>query len=168
MEVTIPVWVLSNMGGFVGFGILSVVILRMQTQKRNRDFNKRLESQQEIEKEEQILDRLLPGPWKTLYKLLLPDMTRQSVLLFATTFKRDVSNIPPICPLGFDRVLEVSYYNLGGEGSCHEEFVEMLGDYVKFPQLENQTSKGSCGVVASTKYETVSKNGATKMANFTE
>lgn len=62
-------------------------------------------------------------------------MTRQGVMLAASTFKRDFDDIPKICPGGFDLILEVSYYDLGREdGSCHQEFTDLLGDYVKFPK----------------------------------
>lgn len=161
--IVIPGWVLSNIGGFVGFGILSLVLLGAQARRKKRREQKRrdreqeererrdreLRTQQQIKKErdqelrdkELLLELLLPGPWRTLYELLrgCSKMTKQGILLTATTFKDAFGDIPKICPRGFDLILGVSYYNLGpgrvkGQGSCHSEFVNLLSDYVEFPK----------------------------------
>ena len=160
--IVIPGWVLSNVGGFVGLVILSGVLFRAQTHYQERKEQKTRDKEQKTRDKEQktrdkeqearnkeqaikrkkdqerreLLDRLLPGPWRTFYEFLhgCPKMTRQAVLLTAVSFERDIGNIPDICPAGFDLILEVSYYNLEGEGNCHKEFTELLKDHVKFPK----------------------------------
>lgn len=156
--IVIPGWVLSSIGGFAGFGILSGFLFKFQrvgrarrkeklrVQQAGREAKKEQENLrvQQAEREanqkrfnrKRLLDRLLPGPWRTLYNFLheYRKMTRQAVLMTAVAFERDIDCIPTICPGGFDLILEVSYYNLGGKGNCHEEFIALLGDHVKFPE----------------------------------
>ncbi len=155
--IEVPGWVLSNVGAFVGFVILSAILLKGQKYRREirkkqeqesydeqtRQLMKRVEREQQSNHEQQRaslleaerLARLLPGPWRTLYDFLLgyPNMTREAVILSLVTFKSDVPNIPTICPGGFDLVLGVTYYTLGAEGNCIKECVNLLEDYVKFP-----------------------------------
>lgn len=157
--IVIPGWVMSNIGGFVGFGILSGVLFKLHMSRKGSRADKREQKRQDKEQQERDqrdlerriavkkerdkrdrelhLERLLPGPWRTFYEFLhgYPNATRQAVLLAAVTFERDVGDIPDICPGGFDLILEVSYYNLGGSGNCHEEFVGILGHHVKFPKV---------------------------------
>lgn len=47
MELVIPSWVLNNIGGFVGFGILYLVLLRAQTRRKKRREQKRRDDEQE-------------------------------------------------------------------------------------------------------------------------
>lgn len=164
-SIVIPSWVLNGAGVFVGSLILSGILFKLQTghiirrrerkeqkeqARRNSERRaqqiKRQEDQerceikrqedQEFRDKELLLDRLLPGPWRTFYEFLHghSKMTRQAVLLTAITFKSDVDDIPKICPVGFDMILQVSYYNLNGKGSCHEEFTNLLSDHVEFPK----------------------------------
>lgn len=152
--VEIPSWVLSNIGGFVGFVILSGVIFKYLANKKEqnkihaermikaeerRESEVKLCFQEQDQLKKEKLDVLLPGPWRTLYDFLYghPDMTRQSLLLAILDFKKS-NDLPIICPAGFDLILEGSYYNLGvaegEEGSCHDEFTSLFEDYVKFPK----------------------------------
>ena len=153
--VVIPGWFLNTVAGLVGFGILSglflkyyrsrQIALRERETERKKQVRERAKLREEEEKDQaklrkaekaEILDRLLPGPWRTLYEFLQgwSGSTRQGVMLTAVSFKRDVDNIPKIFPYGFDLILGVSYYNLGGKGNCHEDFVIMFGEYVEFPK----------------------------------
>ena len=104
--------------------------------KCDAELRSQREEEEKSRQEEQMLDRLLPGPWRTLYEFLhgYPEMTQSAVILTAVTFERDVSDIPTICPGGFDLILQFVYYNLGGEGNCRKEFTELLGYHVKFPK----------------------------------
>ncbi len=151
--IVVPGWLLNNVGGFVGFVIFSGIFLKTQRgwlarkqekkkqaklllRKKEEDAVRQAEA--EHRQKQQRLDRLLPGPWRSLYELLrgCSKATRHCVLLTATSFERDVRNIPPICPAGFDCILSMSYYNVSGEGHCYDEFTALLGDHVKFPKKD--------------------------------
>lgn len=166
--IEIPGWVLSNVGGFVGFVIFSLVLFKLQSNFfASRERRAEAEAEAEAVRQEarqakelraselrQVEDshaskrqvekakrreRLLPGPWITLYNYLheIPEMTRDGVLLCGKTFKeKHRYDLPMISPEGFDMVLGVTYFNLPGssdQGDCHEEFTTMFKAYVEFP-----------------------------------
>ncbi len=115
----IPNWVLGNVVGIlVGLASLPGVFMVLKYRSnRKREFA-----------------RLLPGPWKNLYDLLnkQKNPTRKQVLFVVEAFKRGITDIPVISPVGFDHILGVSY---GRGGDCHQEFINLLGEYVKFSEI---------------------------------
>lgn len=171
METTfhVPMWLLSNVGGFVGlvvgFGILSLTLKNIRksivTQgKRSRE-RKEQKQQREMKLEGEAaqakrdkklekdiakqakLSRILPGPWRKLYDFLHNEKTatRETVLMIAFTFERDVLKplhvVPDLSPSGLEAILSQSYFNQpAGDDhrNCHLEITGLFDDYIKFPE----------------------------------